>query len=140
MDHQITSNWKGKLAFEADVRGHKMMMDAREDVGGENRGASPKMMLLAGLAGCTGIDIGIMINKMRIEVEDIQISVGGNLTEDQPSYYKEIEVVYTFVGSNLDKAKIERAVKLSWEKYCGVAEMLRQAADMRYEIRYTTGA
>lgn len=135
MDHLIHCEWKGNLAFEADIQGYKLMMDAQPEVGGQSSGASPKRLLLAGVAGCSGIDIGILIKKMRLKVDALHIEVGGELTTEMPTYYHRIHVVYTFTGKQLDQAKIEKAVKLSWEKYCGVTAMLQFAAQMTYEVK-----
>ena len=136
MEHEISARWLGNLAFEAEVAGHTVMMDARPEGGGEDRGTSPKRLLLTGLAGCTGIDIGMLITKMRLDVEDFRIDVGGDLTEEDPKVYSHIKVVYTFKGKNLDHAKLERAVQLSWDKYCGVAAMLKKASELTYEIKF----
>ncbi|SDK15009.1 putative redox protein [Catalinimonas alkaloidigena] len=136
MDHEISAQWLGNLAFEAQVAGHTIMMDARPEVGGEDRGTSPKRLLLTGLAGCTGIDIGMLIKKMRLEVEGFTIDVGGDLTQEDPKVYHQVNVIYTFKGKDLDHPKLERAVQLSWDKYCGVAAMLKKATDLSYEIRF----
>lgn len=136
MDHEINCIWQGNMLFEADVLGHKVMIDAQKEFGGEDKGTSPKRLLLAGAAGCSGIDIASLIKKMRLEVEGLHIHVGGDLTEEMPTYYHTIKVTYTFTGNNLNKAKLERAVKLSWEKYCGVTAMLGKVAKMEYEVVY----
>ncbi len=134
MDHEIKCSWLGNMAFEADVLGHSIVMDAQEKFGGENKGASPKRLLLAGLAGCSGIDIASMIKKMRLKVDELQIEVGGDLTAEMPTYYHRIHVTYRFTGKDLDHTKLQRAVKLSWEKYCGVTAMLQHGAEMSYEV------
>ena len=139
MDHEINCIWQGKMAFEADVQGHKVMIDAQPNFGGEHKGASPKRLLLVGAAGCSGIDIASLIKKMRLDVEAFGIHVGGDLTEEMPTYYHTIKVTYTFKGNNLDQAKLSKAVKLSWKKYCGVTAMLGKAANMSYEIVYEKG-
>ncbi|WNJ18757.1 OsmC family protein [Pontibacter sp. G13] len=136
MDHEISCDWKGGMAFESDIQGHKVMMDAVPEFGGKDSGPSPKRLVLAGLAGCTGIDIASLIKKMHLEVDDFDIQVGGDLTEEHPRFYSRIHVNYTFYGAKLDPPKIEKAVALSWDRYCGVAEQLRCAASMSFEINY----
>lgn len=136
MDHEITCQWKGNLAFEADSQGHRILIDAQPEAGGENKGASPKRLLLVGAAGCSGIDVASLIKKMRLEVDEFDIHVGGNLTDEMPKYYDTIHLTYRFKGANLNKEKLARAVELSWEKYCGVTAMLKKAAKMSYEIVY----
>lgn len=136
MSHTVKCTWKGKMAFEADIMGHKIIIDAGENAGGENRGPIPKPLLLAALAGCTGMDVASLLKKMRVEIKDFNLQVNGDLSEEHPKYYTRIHLVYEFRGRDLDKDKIEKAVKLSQEKYCGVNYMLKKATEMDYEIIY----
>ncbi|MFH1320876.1 MAG: OsmC family protein [Bacteroidota bacterium] len=136
MSHNVKCTWKGKMAFEADITGHKIMIDTGENAGGENRGPIPKPLILVALAGCTGMDVTSLLKKMRVEIKDFNLQVNGDLSEEHPKYYTRIHLVYEFTGKDLDKDKIEKAVKLSQEKYCGVNYMLRKATEMDYEIVY----
>lgn len=136
MIHDVNTKWKGNMAFESDINGHKLTMDANEADGGENMGPRPKPLMLAALAGCTGMDVASLLKKMRLSVDDFSIDVKGEMTEEHPKHYHAIKVVYTFFGSNLNKDKIKKAVEMSQERYCGVSEMLRKASDLTYEIVY----
>jgi putative redox protein len=136
MKHEITSTWKSEMHFSSEVNGHQVEMDAGDLVGVNNHGPRPKPLLLASLAGCTGMDIVSLLKKMRVEADNFQIRVEGELTEDHPKYYHKIHVTYIFKGTNLDQQKIKKAVDLSQEKYCGVSAMLRKAAEITYEIVY----
>jgi len=134
MTNKIECNWKEKMAFEAIVNNHKIMIDADESVGGEDKGPRPKPLMLVSLAGCTGMDVVSILKKMRVDFDDFSVSVEGELTEEHPKYYKHIKVVYKFKGKNLPKEKLEKAVDLSKERYCGVSVLLEKATELTYEI------
>lgn len=134
---QIKLNWLENMAFEADVNGHKIILDASDTVGGENRGARPKPLMMVALAGCSGMDVVSILKKMRVEVEAFNVLVEGDLTEDHPKQYLKMHVVYEFKGRDLPMDKLEKAVDLSQEKYCGVSAMYRKAFGITSEIRIT---
>ncbi len=137
MTHTITCSWIGKMAFDAEVTGHTIRLDGDESVGGEDSGPRPKQLVLSALAGCTGMDVVYILKKMKIEPSFFNLRVDGELTEEHPKRYRKINVVYEFKASdNLDRNKVETAVGLSQEKYCGVGAMLRSAAELTYSIEY----
>ena len=132
MGETIKTNWKGKMSFEWDVDGHKLTIDAKNEVGGENKGPQPKPFMLAALGGCTGMDVISILKKMKItdDLDDFSVEVGGELTNEHPKHYKAMHIKYIFTPKNgveLPAAKIEKAVNLSEEKYCGVSEVYRKA-------------
>jgi putative redox protein len=137
MSHSISCSWNEDMSFDAKVNGHPVTMDADESVGGKDRGPRPKQMLLASLAGCTGMDVISILQKMNQNPSFFNIKVEGELTEEHPKYYRRVKVIYEFKEDDgLESKKVERAVSLSQEKYCGVSALLRQAIDLDYEIRY----
>jgi putative redox protein len=136
MAQEINCEWAGGMAFESKAGGHTLRMDAGAEVGGQDSGLRPKPLLLTSLAGCTGMDIVSLLTKMRVQINKFNIDIKGDLTDEHPRYYHRIHVIYTFQGENLDREKVEKAVKLSQDKYCGVSAMLRKAAELTYEIRY----
>jgi putative redox protein len=111
------------------------MIDAKPEVGGRNLGPSPKKLLLASLAGCTGMDVVSLFKKMRFEVDDFSIEVVGELTDEHPQHYDEIKMIYKVYGKNLEEEKIKKAINLSIEKYCGVSYMLEKSSKLSYEIQ-----
>jgi len=135
MKNKIECKWINKMSFEAEVNDHLITFDADELAGGENKGPKPKTMLLASLAGCTGMDVISILKKMRIAPEYFNVVVEGELTEKHPKYYNVIHLIYEFKGENLEIDKIEKAIELSQEKYCGVTAMFSKAADITYEIK-----
>ncbi len=132
---EITGRWLKNMTFETNIGDHTIILDADPKVGGENKGPRPKPLLLASLAGCTGMDVVSLLGKMRVEFSDLQIRVSGKLTDEHPKYYNKIHIIYILKGKEIDRSKVEKAVSLSQEKYCGVSEMFRKAAEITYEIR-----
>lgn len=136
MTHKITSDWKGNMNYEVDTSGGKLILDATPDANGKAKGMTPKYLMLVSLAGCTSMDVTSLLEKMRAQVEDFKVEVEGELTEEHPKYYHKVTMTYLFKGTDLKKDKIEKAVNLSVEKYCGVYEMFRKFANVEVEIKY----
>lgn len=124
-----------EMSFNVEVNDHKFMIDAVEAVGGKNRGPRPKPLALASLGGCTGMDVISILRKMRVEPEYFNISVAADSTDEHPKYYNKIHITYTFKGKDLPMAKLEKAVNLSQDRYCGVTAMLNKAAEITHEIK-----
>ena len=120
------------MAFESNnPSGLNLIMDAGPESGGEGEGFRPKALMLSSLAGCSGLDVAMLIKKMKLEVEEFSIETSANLTDEHPKYYDAVTIEYHFWGSNLNEKKLQRAVDLSVEKYCGVMEMFRKFADIK---------
>jgi putative redox protein len=132
---QSTVKWKQGLAFTAHQTGHQIPLDAPVASGGQDSGASPKGLLLSGLGGCTGIDVVSILEKMRVPLEGFQVQVDAELTEEHPKVFKRIHMIYQFQGADLPLAKLEKAVALSMERYCGVSAMLAKATPITWEIQ-----
>ena len=135
MNNKINVSWSGEMAFEAEVNDFKIKLDADEKVGGKNSGPRPKALSLVSLGGCTGMDVVSILAKMRVVPETFDVEVTGELTEEHPKYYDKIHLVYSFKGKDLPYSKLEKAINLSQERYCGVNAMLGKAAEVTYEIR-----
>lgn len=134
--HEITTQWMGKMQFNALVNGHTIIMDAPERVGGEDNGPIPKPFVLTALSGCTGMDVAAILRKAQKEVQDFNITVTGELTKQQPMTYSSIHLVYDFTGDELNKDAALEAVTLSQEKYCGVSYLLKKAIPVTWEVNY----
>ena len=129
--NHITTIWLGGMAFVSNnPSGLNLRIDASPGDGGEGSGFRPKALMLSGLAGCSGLDVAMLIKKMKLEVDDFRIETIAHLTGEHPKYYDEVTVEYHFYGNNLNEPKLQRAVDLSVEKYCGVMEMFRRFAKM----------
>jgi putative redox protein len=134
MSHKTNVTWTGAMSFEAEVNDFKIKLDADEAVGGKNTGPRPKPLTLVSLGGCTGMDVISILGKMRVVPEYFNVEVTGELTEEHPKYYHKLHIRYIFKGDDLPMEKLEKAVTLSQERYCGVSEMLRRAATITHEI------
>ncbi|MFZ4464031.1 MAG: OsmC family protein [Bacteroidales bacterium] len=135
MKHTVKTSWLGNMKFDAVVSGHHLTMDALPEVGGANEGPRPKELMLASLAGCTGMDVVSILKKMRVEVEQFDIEVDAPLTEEHPKHYTGMHITYIFRGQDLDMEKLKKAVELSQDRYCGVSAAYRKAMEITYEIR-----
>lgn len=137
MGHEISCAWTGGMAFEADVLGYKVAMDAEEAFGGKEAGARPKPLLLAALAGCTGMDVVSLLRKMREPLSWFNMRVSAELSEEHPKRYVSFRIVYEFKAKDgLDEGNVRKAVELSQDKYCGVSAMLKAAGPLAWEIAY----
>ena len=125
------------MTFESLVAGHTVVMDADEEAGGKDRGPRPKPLLLTALGGCTGMDVIAILTKMQLTPSWFDIAISAESTDRHPKYYESIKISYRFKKADgLDPQKVEKAVKLSQERYCGVSAMLSKAAEITYEIVY----
>ena len=126
-------SWKGKLAFQGQTEaGHQIFMDAKPDAGGEGKGPSPMELVLIALAGCTAMDIVVIIRKKRVDLQGLNIKVDGERASEHPKYFTKINVEYNFEGKNLKEEDIKQAVELSRDKYCSVSAMLKEKAQISY--------
>jgi Predicted redox protein, regulator of disulfide bond formation len=131
----ITADWLDGMAFEAEVSGHKIIMDAEPEVGGKDRGPRPKPLMLVSLAGCTGMDVISILQKMRVPVEKFRLTVQGDLTSEHPRQFYRMHIIYEFTGKDLPLDKLTKAVELSQERYCGVSATYKKALELTYEIK-----
>ena len=134
--HEIETQWMGKMQFNSLVNGHTIVMDAPERVGGEDHGPIPKPFVLTALSGCTGMDVISTLRNANKEVHEMNIKVVGELSKHPPIEYVSIHVVYNFTGDESSKDFVLHAVNDSQEKYCGVSHMLRKALPVTWEINY----
>ena len=133
--HIINTEWKGDLTFEADVDGHKVIMDTTVEAGGKNSGSSPKKLMLVALSGCTGMDVVSILKKMHVDIEKMIIEVQGDVAPEHPKRYTNMHVIYKFTGKSLPLNKLQKAVTMSEETYCGVEALYRMAIKVTSEIR-----
>jgi putative redox protein len=134
MKQDISISWKEGMAFEAEVNGHKIMLDAGEQSGGLNRGPRPKPLMLVALAGCTAMDVVSILAKMRVELVNFDVRVEGEQSEEHPVHYTSMHIIYEFWGRQLPADKLEKAINLSHERYCGVSAVYRKAMPVTHEL------
>ncbi len=122
----VRVKWNGKRRFVGwDDAGHGIVMDAKEQYGGDGSGVRPVELVLYGLAGCTAMDVISILEKKRQRVTDVDLVVTGTpRTDDYPKIYARIEVEYVVTGIGVKPEAVARAIELSEEKYCSVKGML----------------
>lgn len=124
-----------EMAFKSEVNGHELILDAEEHVGGKNKGPRPKPLVLLALGGCTGMDVIPILKKMQVEPEFFNMVVEGDVADEHPKQFTAIHIVYEFRGKNLPMEKLQRAVSLSQDKYCGVSATMKKALPVTWEIK-----
>jgi putative redox protein len=135
--HRVTVDLLGNMAFRAiSETGHEVVMDAAPQAGGADTGPRPMELLLAGLGGCTGMDVISMLRKMRQDVTDYEIQVSGERATEHPKVYTSIRVEHIVRGRALNPESVRRAVELSATRYCSAAAMLGRVAhiDETYRV------
>ncbi len=132
---KVEVDWLDGMAFQASGdSGHKVMIDASPDVGGENRGSRPMEILLMGLGGCSSIDVMLMLKKSRQQVTDCKCVIEAKRADAVPAVFTHIHVHFIVSGHDLSEKRVARAVTLSAEKYCSASIMLSKAAEMTHDF------
>ena len=108
MKETISVKWTDGISFEADVAGFKIAIDSDPEFGGQNKGPKPKPLMMVALAGCTGMDLVSLMNKMRVEYDSLNIIVEGDLTEEHPKHFTKMKVIYEISGKDIDLKKVEK--------------------------------
>lgn len=134
MASAITLKWKNNTTFESVIDGHKLSIDTSVDMGGNDEGPRPKVLMLLSLAGCSGLDIASLFHKMRVVPERLEIEVSGELSDTIPAVFTSFHIAYRVWGNENDRNKMIKAIRLSEEKYCGVAVMYRKIGAVTYDI------
>ncbi len=135
--HKVTTVYKQGMQFETDSpTGYSTLIDTSPENGGNNQGMGPKAMMLSALAGCTGLDIVFVLEKMRVAVPPFKMVVEGHLTDVHPKTYHTVDLAYHFYGKSVNQEKVRKAVALSAEQYCGVMEMFRKFCRLNISVHF----
>jgi len=130
---KLTCTWNQKMKFTADSDGYSVAMDAKSPVG-DSSAMTPKQLVLAGVCGCTAMDVAALLKKYKQPVETFVVDAQATHTEGvHPTVFKEIKLLFKLTGS-IEAAKILEAVQLSQTKYCGVSAMISKTAPILYEV------
>lgn len=121
--------------FEAvGLSGVAQHIDAATNIGGHNAGARPMEMLLMGLAGCSAIDVILILQKQKQVIDDFRMTVDGLREKDvTPSPFQKIHITYKLKGT-LDENRVKRAIDLSMDKYCSATAQFRPTAEITYSF------
>lgn len=130
----VKVQWEGNMNFRGyDSDNREVMMDAAQVYGGLDQGIRPMQLMLISLGGCTAIEVGHVLNKMRLPYDKLNVEVSGERAETIPKVFTSIKIKYIFKGESLTTQKIEKAIKLGASVYCSAANMIKQACPIDYE-------
>jgi putative redox protein len=117
--------------------GHAIVVDGAPDIGGRNLGARPMEVVLMGTGACSAIDVVLILRRGRQPIADCVVELEAERAAEDPKVFTSIRFRYTVTGKGLDPAQVERAIRLSKEKYCSATAMLAKTAEIttEYEIR-----
>jgi putative redox protein len=133
--------WVEGVSFVAETgSGHAVVVDGAPEAGGRNVGPRPMELVLAGTAACTAFDVVWILRKARQAVTDCSVEADAERAPQEPCVFTRIHLVYRVSGRRLARAQVERAVKLSKEKYCSATLMLAKTAEITYEIVFAEDA
>lgn len=125
---KATVTWLDGRAFVGESgSGHAVVMDGPPDGGGRNIGVRPMEMLLIGVGGCSAYDVVSILEKSRQKVSDCRVELSAERADAIPAVFTKIHLHFVVSGTDLDPRQVERAVKLSADKYCSASIMLRGA-------------
>lgn len=127
--------WLDNMSFVGESgSGHSVVMDGAPAHGGRDLGVRPMEMVLLGLGGCSAFDVIKILKKSRQQVSDCEIKIEAKRSDDVPSVFTHIKLIYLVTGIDLSEQQVNRAVSLSMDKYCSVTKMLEGSVDISYEI------
>ena len=127
--------WVENVCFMGESEsGHAVILDGAPEAGGRNLGMRPMEMLLIGMGACTSFDVVIILKKSRQPVTDCVAEIEAARADEIPKVFTRIHVHFIVTGNGLNPAQVERAVKLSAEKYCSASIMLGKAAEITHDF------
>ena len=123
--------WLDGRAFVGESgSGHAVVMDGAPEAGGRNVGVRPMEMLLLGLGGCTAFDVVMILEKGREKVTSCEVELDAERATEEPKVFTHVKLNFRLKGKNLKPSAVERAIKLSEEKYCSATAMFRHTAKL----------
>lgn len=132
---RATVKWAGEASFTGDSEsGHTVTMDGPPDHGGRNRGPRPMEMVLIGMGGCTAFDVVHILKRSRQDITGCEAAIDAERAAEDPKVFTRIHVHFTVAGRGLKPEQVERAIKLSAEKYCSASIMLAKTAAITHDF------
>ena len=126
---KTVTRWKKGHEFTSELDGNSIAID-----GSRKNGFGPKALLLSAVAGCSGIDVVDILEKMRVAFTGLEIDVAAEQTQEHPKVYKDIYITYKLHTKPENEEKVRKAIDLSLEKYCGVSAMLKKKSPIHYTL------
>lgn len=132
--------WVDGMSFLGESgSGHAVLMDGAPEAGGRNLGPRPMEMVLMGTGGCSAFDVVLILKKSRQEISDCVVEIESERAAEDPKVFTRIHFHFIVTGKNLNPAQVERAIKLSAEKYCSASIMLGKTAQMTHDFEIIKG-
>ena len=132
--------WIEGVSFAGESQtGHAIVIDGAPEYGGRNRGMRPMEVVLLGAAACTAFDVVLILRKARQPIADCSVDAEAERASTEPKVFTKIHLRYAVAGRGLDPKQVERAVKLSKDKYCSATAMLAKTAEITFEIAIVDG-
>jgi putative redox protein len=132
---KVRIKWVEGMSFlGTSESGHALLMDGAPEAGGRNLGPRPMETVLLGTGGCTAFDVVMILKKARQPVEDCVVEIDADRAPEDPKVFTRIRMRYIVKGKGLSRNHVERAVKLSAEKYCSASIMLGKTAEITHEL------
>ncbi|EIJ34580.1 OsmC family protein [Thiothrix nivea] len=133
--------WLDNMSFVGESgSGHSVVMDGPPELGGRNLGVRPMEMLLLGLGGCSAFDVVLILQKSKQQVVDCEVQIEAERAEKEPKVFTRIHLHFIVTGRSLAEDKVERAIKLSAEKYCSASIMLAKTAEVTHDFEMREAA
>jgi putative redox protein len=137
---KVRTKWVEGVSFVGESEsGHAVVIDGAPEYGGRNRGMRPMEMVLLGAAACTAFDVVLILRKARQPIADCAVEAEAERADAEPRVFTKIHLRYAVAGRGLDPRQVERAVKLSKDKYCSATQMLAKTAEVTFEIAIVDG-
>ena len=132
---ECTVKWAGEAKFIAETgSGHAVVMEGAGDLGGKNQAPRPMEMILLGAGGCTAYDVVLILKRGRHAIEDCEVQLKAERAEEDPKVFTKIHYHYIVSGKKLKPEVVERAIKLSADKYCSASIMLGKTAEITHDF------
>jgi putative redox protein len=133
--------WVENVCFMGESEtGHAVILDGAPDAGGRNLGMRPMEMLLIGMGACTSFDVVTILKKARQPIVDCVAEIEAERADEVPKVFTKIHVHFVVSGKGLNEGQVERAVKLSAEKYCSASIMLGKSAQITHDFEIVEAA
>lgn len=133
--------WVENVCFMGESEtGHAVILDGAPDAGGRNLGMRPMEMLLIGMGACTSFDVVTILKKARQPIDDCVAEIEAERADEVPKVFTKIHVHFVVTGNGLNESQVERAVKLSAEKYCSASIMLGKSAQISHDFEIVEAA
>lgn len=130
---ECTVRWHEGMSFIAETgSGHLVAMDGAPEAGGRNLAPRPMEMLLAGAGGCTCFDVVMILRKSRQHIADCTVKISAERATEDPKVFTRIDMHFTVTGQGLKPDAVDRAIRLSAEKYCSASIMLGKTVSIQH--------